>query len=351
MPNFFCFNNMSYQFQPEGSNWCWAACLSNMAIGLNSDSSIGKSQCSIVTHYRKYLNQFNPEIDFDSCCNNSITDKCNLRLDDKHLIYIIEKIGFSIYKFNDNSSLNNFDFIVNSLKNNQAPIILKTIVNESAHMVLISGYGTKSNGCNYILISDPDNSKNETYYNHKHYIESNTIEKFWTTKIENTINLEKDKVLEINYNIIKNTLNLDDISSKIEDKELLDPLNYLTTSNIADFSYGRANKSFKINGYNLNKEKFFGCNLDVNRNLILIGSIENVDESKLKNIRFDTNLITKTYFKKFAIHADVKYKSNSLYIKPIKYPKNYKFEKSEYTLIEFLYKLEKIKQFRISSFL
>ncbi|MDB2385221.1 hypothetical protein N9V96_01985, partial [Polaribacter sp.] len=212
MPNFYCFNEINYNFQPEGSSWCWAACLSNISIGLNSKSTIGKFQCDIVSHYKKFLSNFNPNINTSNCCNNTISTSCNIRLDDKHVNYIFGKVGFYVNCFSDYNQLNDFDFIIESLNNNQAPIVLKTIINKSAHMVLINGYGTKPNGCNYILISDPDNSKNEVYFNHEYYLKNHKIEKFWTLKSENSNNLKKDAILTYNANYIKNLLNSNGIN-------------------------------------------------------------------------------------------------------------------------------------------
>lgn len=352
MPNFFCFNNMNYQFQPEGSNWCWAACLSNMIIGLKADSSIGNSQCNLVSHYRSFLNGLNSNEENKLCCSESILDQCNLRLDDDHLKYMFEKSGFLITPYDTISELNSFEFIVDKLNENQAPLILKTRVNGSAHMVLINGYGTKTSGCNYLLISNPDNSYKELYYSHEYYITNNTIEKFWTASVENQDNLGKDKLLDFNYNFVKKTLDFN-IKESSSDSEILNPWNYLNDFNSPFFInlMKGGNNNLNVDNYTIIKEEFENCKVHQNRYLVNVGSIKFLKEEELSNIDENEGFVGFTYFKNYAIHAKISYENKNIHIIPILFPKNYRLTKKELPLSEFLDELNKLKEQKVSSFL
>ncbi len=343
---------MDYQFQPEGSNWCWAACLSNMIIGLRSISSIGNSQCHLVSHYKSYLQGAGTNTESTICCSSGVPHGCNLRLDDAHLKYIFEKSGFLITEYSSISQLSSFDFIVEELKKNQAPILLKTRVSDSAHMVLINGYGTKTNGCNYILISNPDNSHKERYFNHEYYLKNNTVEKFWTAKIENRENLGRDKMLDFNYNFIKTTLQ-NKLNKDLGDVEMLNPWNYLDDQNASLFSMilDDTKDNLSIDDFSLIKEEYEGCKVDQNRSLVNVGSIKFVKEEDLLRFEDYASKEGYTYFKGYSIHAHVRFADNDVKIRPILFPKNYNLVNSEYPLKAFLKVLDDLKEYKTSSFL
>ncbi|MDB2385465.1 hypothetical protein N9V96_03225, partial [Polaribacter sp.] len=58
-----------------------------------------------------------------------------------------------------------------------------------------------------------------------------------------------------------------------------------------------------------------------------------------------------TYFKNYAINANVKVEGNETFIYPLTYPRNYIFSKDKYLYEDFKKELNRLKKHRISSFL
>nr|WP_321222369.1 hypothetical protein [uncultured Psychroserpens sp.] len=368
--SFFCFQSLKYVSQPNYSYWCWAACLEQMIKGLKANSKIGTTQCELASTYKDIK-----EVDLTSrllignindyksnkCCNvaGEMPIGCDVSLQTNDLKSIFSFSGFNAEEIENITTLNNFDFIKQTLINNQSPIVIKTIKNGYAHMNLISGFGNLNN-CKYLLISDPLESIGETYQNFDGLITPSNIERAWTTKL-NIDNLKTDtyieKSLEIVTNfIIKYKAQIENFTSKkaLNDNVLGNPWKYLANNDplyiaqsIKTFMendkrdmYYEVTLFFEKLTQDNEMKNLSSCENEINKDLVVYTDINFINESFLKDSMqkgVDRHLADKinkgnalSYIKEYATSIEIKIEDEIIKVKPVRYPKNYKI-KDEWT--------------------
>lgn len=303
---FYFFTKMKYKPQPSKSNWCWASCLESILSGVNSNSKIGKEKHDFVFNYKKYLKKhdiqtFNSaNLNLNECTKNPRENKCNLTIVDDHIIPIFKLAGLKVQELKALNKLNNYDFIVEKLKKNKGPILLRIFKNSRSHMVMIKGYG-KTDTCNYLLISDPDERINEEYINHEKLIIIDStkldLRKAWFVILKNSSNLTKDFIIEEKYNeAYKYVENLKTLKNKSFHKDLLDPWPYITNKN--------------------NNSNFTNCE-PIGRKLTIGSNIKFVSPSNLISYDYKLNEIIYSYFDNIKTKVIVKKINDSIYIKSI----------------------------------
>ncbi|RMB57388.1 hypothetical protein EAX61_11620 [Dokdonia sinensis] len=228
---FYCFLGMDHQAQPLNSYWCWAACLSKMIKGLNSSSQIGTAQCEIVSHYIHSFNSHNLITDDNYCCSEdgAMRTPCNIPIAQDHLCDVFRNGGFETEEINDLEIFNNYETIVSILKTFNAPIILKTRLFQQAHMILITGFGSR-NHCDYLQVGNPVDN-NEKYMLYENFLANIHIDNAWTAKVISEENLEQDKILVDKYKFIKESLDFIQTQKNIENPQYRNPWYYLTHLN------------------------------------------------------------------------------------------------------------------------
>ena len=364
--NFYCFKELKYVAQPQKSNWCWASCLSQMIKGLNSPTSIGKTQCELVGEYKNYKEDtlnYNPGSVFPLgiCCDsdiNHVPNGCNIALSENDLLDVHTFGGFKTNKI-EVCDLFNFTFVIEKLKRNQSPIVLKINKSGVGHINLISGYG-KKDGCEYILVSDPLNFIGEVYTEFSEFCKMD-IDKAWSTEVMQN-NLKKDSTLKASLNFVQNFIDLH--VGKSESIELKNPWNYLAHKN-PEFIAKNIDKA--SSGYTVNSQiqefkqqlqndfssklKFdnetidFTCEIKINKDLTVFTDINyinekdlfSLDNDKIKARMHDNNAIS--YIKDYATKVKIKIVKGERYYLPEVFPNNYTFKKKWYTKTDFIQNL------------
>lgn len=321
--DFYCFTKMEYKPQPNNSNWCWSSCLESIISGTNTNSKIGKEKHEIVFSYKLYLKEneietFNSEnLNLKKCNKNPKENKCNLTIDDNHIKPLFEMAGLEIQELKSLEELNNYILIVEKLKKNKGPILLRIFKEELSHMIMIKGYGN-SEGCNYLLISDPDEGIKEKYISHLNLINSSiyNIRKAWYVITQSSNNLEKDLIIEQKYN------------------EAYKYVQYLKTLKNTSFPKKILNPWFYVSDeYNL---KNLNTCMDFKRELVTNINIKYINYLDLISYNYKLNEDTYSYFNEIKTKVKVKKKNNSIYIKPVFYPRNYTFNNEWQTYEEFI---------------
>lgn len=223
---FYHFKDIMHKQQPFNSKWCWAASLSSMIDGLNANSLIGNTQCNLASYYKEYLNSSNLRIQpYHGCCDNlhNTSTSCNKGIQDGHVTDIFEASGFEATEVDDNSYLTDYNWVVQTLRKNQSPLLIKYRLNSQAHASLITGFGKIDNNCEYLLVSDPTN-KFADEYKHISIIGDLNIEKLWETKKSDKNKLIVDQEIIERHNRILKFLENADFNN---DDLMTDALNYL----------------------------------------------------------------------------------------------------------------------------
>lgn len=252
---FYRLKDFIHKQQPYLSNWCWAACLSTIIDGLNTETNIGKKQCNLASFYRQY--RANTQINatsYSECCpfSQNISDECNQAIADSHISDIYSHSGIEA-SLEDENYINDYQWVKNTLINNQAPILVKYTVNGQGHANLVTGYG-EINNCQYLLLSDPQYEYSDEYKLIS-IVKLLEIEKIWALKKLKKNKLEKDFEIydrfdkALKYTKSLNKKNLDVNTAK----ELKNPLNYLGYKNpaIIDSLLENTVKSEIFEGLNL----------------------------------------------------------------------------------------------------
>lgn len=368
---FYCFKELKYMPQPESSYWCWAACLSQMVIGLKAPSKFGRTQCELVSEYRS---NFIDNHRF-SCCtaDNTIPVGCDLPLKETDLVEVYDKSGFDTEEIQI-LNLDDFEYIKTTLKKCQSPIVLKIRINRSAHMNLITGYGEKGD-CKYVLVTDPQNSIGETYYKMDEFRRKIIVESAWTTEVKGD-HLKTDVALQQSINFIDEFIEKyqNDIFEFSRDNLLnrvilLDPWSYLShnePSRLAQLINDLLNKNaydkeelhevFKLINENTKPKndkndrlKTF-CWPYINKTTFGIRDLNYIDENLLRK-KIDKEGINLSVFnrikrgdaftvlKNYAITIQLELKENIIYVKPVKYPFNYSLNTEWQSYNDFIYSL------------
>lgn len=223
---FYHFKDIMHKQQPSNSKWCWAASLSSMISGLNSNSEIGITQCNLASYYKEYKkSKHSKKQPYNGCCVNlhNTSAQCNKGIDDNHVVDIYQASGFEATKVQDNSFLTNYNWVEQTLRKNQSPLLIKYRLNNQAHASLITGFGKINNKCEYLLVSDPIN-KYADEYKHVSKVDDLAVKKLWETKKNNQKNLIKDEQILNRYKNILKFLEKADFNN---DKLMTDALNYL----------------------------------------------------------------------------------------------------------------------------
>lgn len=223
---FYHFKDIMHKQQPYNSNWCWAASLSSMIDGLKANSEIGKTQCNLASYYKEYIKSKNVIIqEYDGCCVNlhNTSSDCNQGIKDGHVIDIFEASGFEATKVQDKRMLRYYDWVEQTLRKNQSPLLIKYRLNGQAHASLITGFGKINDTCEYLLISDPVN-KYADEYKHISKVNDLNIEKIWETEKINQNKLIVDQEIIDRHNRILEFLEEADFNN---DELMTDALNYL----------------------------------------------------------------------------------------------------------------------------
>ncbi len=195
---FYCFNQLDHVMQPDYSYWCWAACLSKMINGLNSDSHIGKDQCHLASYYASYLNQSERNLIY--CCDDRNSSNCDQPLEKNHLVETFNLGGFSTKEL-EIDVLNNFFILVELIRSSKSPIVLNMQDNGQSHMVLLSGYGQMKE-CQYVLLSNPlyEAERYITFESFKNNYEINNV---WSTSlVYDSIDTDKkiaERIMKIDH--------------------------------------------------------------------------------------------------------------------------------------------------------
>lgn len=223
---FYHFKDIMHKQQPFNSKWCWAASLSSMIDGLNANSLIGNTQCNLASYYKEYLNSSNLRIQpYHGCCDNlhNTSTSCNKGIQDGHVTDIFEAGGFEATKVQDKCMLRYYDWVEQTLRKNQSPLLIKYRLNSQAHASLITGFGKIDNNCEYLLVSDPTN-KFADEYKHISIIGDLNIEKLWETKKSDKNKLIVDQEIIERHNRVLEFLENTDFNN---DDLMTDALNYL----------------------------------------------------------------------------------------------------------------------------
>ncbi|RNC86757.1 MAG: hypothetical protein ED556_04875 [Winogradskyella sp.] len=316
---FYYLKSIKYKPQPFKSNWCWAACLSNMIEGLNSKSVIGNTQCNLVSYYRKYQNNpYSINQVYNGCCTggNSISHQCNIGIETNDIKIIYGKGGFILEEVEDLNTILNYNWVKFTLIKNQAPILLKIIRERGYHASLITGFG-EVGGCKYLLFSDPSETTGEIYQNMR-VIEDNIndISQAWTTSVKDNFNLIEDKEIKTRYE------KAIEFIAKIDggfDIELSNPLNYIGHKHPAfiDRLLNSENRAAIINkeGEQLVKDfreqKYAGnCQPEVPIRSNISGDIVNLKFNDLDNptdeiLHLIKEFDARSYLKEYAIEIQI----------------------------------------------
>lgn len=223
---FYHFKDIMHKQQPLKSKWCWAASLSSMIDGLKANSEIGKTQCNLASYYKEYIKSKNVIIqEYDGCCVNlhNTSSDCNQGIKDGHVTDIFEASGFEATKVQDKRMLRYYDWVEQTLRKNQSPLLIKYRLNNQAHASLITGFGKINDTCEYLLVSDPVN-KYADEYRHISLINNLSVEKMWETKKTNQNKLFVDQEIIDRHNRILKFLENVDFNN---DELMTDALNYL----------------------------------------------------------------------------------------------------------------------------
>lgn len=348
---FYCFRDLEYKSQPESSYWCWAACLSQMIIGLKAPSNFGRTQCELVTEYRSKFIDFKNH----SCCanDNSIPKGCDLPLKENDLEKVYDESGF-ITKEISVHNLNSYDFIKTTLIDCQSPIVLKVRVDGSnAHMNLITGYGEK-NGCKYVLITDPQKTVGESYYKMDEFIKKISVDRAWTTEVRDE-NLKPDQLLEASLNLIEQFISKyeEDIFAIARTKELnidalMDKWSYLSYKNpayLAQLINELLNKEIRDESKLLEvlellsndneQRKETSCWTYINKDFYELRDLNYIDEARLSMgvTDKDETVLSRinkgnafSKIKDYAITIEIRIIENTIQVKPVRFPMNYKLD-------------------------
>ncbi|WP_299184578.1 papain-like cysteine protease family protein [uncultured Aquimarina sp.] len=197
--------NINYVSQSR-TNWCWAACFQWIIDFLDYESEIGSTQEHLALYYHNTHNNINHEgQDYSLTYINrpiKLTDIPKLigdifGFDCNETDFITISNNRAQLSLMTNQMLD-YQFVKSTLNNNNFPIILAISTgNAPNHIVLITGYGIKD-GCEYILISNPNNREQEEFWVDEKYVSKimSRIKKIWITK--NTFN-DVSKIQEDNF--------------------------------------------------------------------------------------------------------------------------------------------------------
>lgn len=379
---FYCFNDIRYIPQPKNSYWCWAACLSQIIIGLNTSSKLGKKQCELVSAYKlnyKEASISNPD-ELQICCGSgkNIPSGCNIPLKKEDLKSVYDECGLLASELVDLTQLQNFSFIKLTLRTFQAPIVLNVDKDGRAHMNLITGYGEK-NHCKYVLVTDPLKHIGESYIEFNDFVNSISINNAWTIHLRDN-NLKPDEALhksldfvesflKNNYSRIIKNINENDINPEV----ILNKWNYLSTDdsplvariineaskNIKDFGsdliFDKKLKQlfFLIDkgSFNKNKDDLAKCHPYYNKDFLNLIDINYIEEETLNEGMRSNNTLSLieridegnafTVIYDYATKLQLKSINSEILVKPINYPKNYSLETDWKRYGDFLNELAK----------
>ncbi len=353
--SFYKFNTLKYKEQ-IGTLWCWASCLSQMIKGLDSNSIIGETQCNLVQHYGRNYKKNNEFIlsSNDNCCEQNNSKCFKVSIDPKHVEDIFYQAGFNSEPIETpNVDLKNYDFIRNTLIENDSPIILNIYTNRP-HLVMIAGFGEKNN-INYVLVSDPDGKKEENYYPINCFINQylQHVDHAWTTKLKSPRSSNKN--LDIDFEFKQIYLGLKASILKEKNKNSInwndkfdDPLFFLK-------AYGTLKKPIGLNdNFNekvkerkeliVNLVQSNNTNCDVNnirRSQFLgnnTGDVRNLkkflEQIIQKDYNFNIEPYNRIYLPEYLMTVEQRVNSNQKrYIKPVFFPSDYDI-KTEWLEIE-----------------
>ncbi|MDH7444478.1 papain-like cysteine protease family protein [Aquimarina sp. 2201CG14-23] len=371
--SFYKFTKMRYESQPPKSQWCWAACLSQMIKGLDASSSIGKEMCDLVQHYGQYY-EFNRRTlrSNEKCCGLDTSKKCDsLSIQTEHIKEVFLKGGFECDTVNNYlDKLKSYEFIRKTLIDNDSPIILKTNNGSGPHLEMISGFGKKNN-TEYVFISNPLKEYKEKYYpidcfysNYK-----NKIKEMWVSKLKSNENHSKNLNPDKDLIEVHNTINKIIVKEKNENNEnwnqnfdnpflFLKAYSLLKTPITLDQDPNTEIKNRKDIIFNsVQTDTIEDCSNSILEMWQLggltsssVGEITVLTE-KIINNDYDFNIIPndQIYLDNYAITLRKRIKNEKIQLKPISFPSDYQIESKWVSPEELNLRLEslnKIKSFK-----
>ncbi|WP_103070793.1 C39 family peptidase [Aquimarina sediminis] len=197
---FYALKNLKLFKQPDASNLCWVACIRMLYYTLkNGEQEVKESR--VIKDYKE-------SVCFNTFHTGDIPEDSKILIKEKCISPFFKNYGLTC---DDNStSIYSFQFYVDHLKNNKAPLLLglKSSDNhKTGHLVIAVGYGQCDNQ-NYLLIFDPDfGNQSFLKFNENEFRYSGlTLVRLWSIKftIPTQVRLEKyDFEDALNYELEK----------------------------------------------------------------------------------------------------------------------------------------------------
>lgn len=225
--NFYYFKDLIHKQQPYQSNWCWAACLSSLIDGLNTSYQIGNKQCNLASYYREYSRNPQAKVQvYNNCCSNlhNTSSECNKGIHDNHISEVYNHSGI-IAREDNAKNIYNYNWVKQTLINQQAPILIKYSSGGQDHASLITGFG-EIDDCKYYLLSNPEYRRADTYIR-TDIIANYSISKIWVLEKLSQNKPEKDKEIYVRFEDAIRYVEELKLNKSFIDDVLLDPRNYL----------------------------------------------------------------------------------------------------------------------------